>query len=274
MSRHTDEIIASFRRQNHHGRQLIGAGAGTGLSARSAQAGGVDFLVVYNSGRYRMAGRGSLAGLLAYGDANAIVLDMAGEIIPVVGDLPVFAGVNGTDPFRLMPRFLDEIKAAGYLGVQNFPTVGVFDGAFRANLEATGLGYDAEVAMIRAAADRDLVTAPYVFSSAETEAMIVDGGADIVVAHMGLTTSGSVGAAVAVALEEAAIACQQIVDTARRLAPDIIVLAHGGPIATSADWKYIKDHTDGLNGFLGASSIERLPVEQGIAKAVADFKAV
>ncbi|TXI49386.1 phosphoenolpyruvate hydrolase family protein [Mycolicibacter arupensis] len=274
MSRSAAEIIASFRQQNSDGKQLVGAGAGTGLSARSAHAGGADFLVVYNSGRYRMAGRGSLAGLLAYGDANAIVLDMAGEIIPVAAGLPVFAGVNGTDPFRRMPAFLDEVKAAGYLGVQNFPTVGVFDGTFRANLEATGMGYDVEVAMMRAAAERDLVTAPYVFTVDEAEAMITDGGADIVVAHMGLTTSGSVGADVAVALQDAARACQQIVDAARRLNPAVLVLAHGGPIATSADWRYVKERTEGLNGFLGASSMERLPVEQGIADAVAGFKAI
>ncbi|MCV7419996.1 phosphoenolpyruvate hydrolase family protein [Mycobacterium yunnanensis] len=267
-------MLASFRQQNRDGRQLIGAGAGTGLSARSAHAGGVDFLVVYNSGRYRMAGRGSLAGFLAYGDANAIVLDMAGEVIPVAAGLPVFAGVNGTDPFRRMPTFLDEVKAAGYVGVQNFPTVGAFDGSFRANLEATGMGYDVEVAMMRAAAERDLVTAPYVFSEEEAEAMVTDGHAHIVVAHMGLTTSGSVGASVAASLEDTAAACQRILDTARRLNPDVLVLAHGGPIATSTDWKYVKEHTEGLNGFLGASSMERLPVERGIADTVAAFKAI
>ena len=273
MSHNTDEILASFRQQNAAGRPLIGAGAGTGLSARSAQAGGADFLVVYNSGRFRMAGRGSLAGLLAYGDANAIVLDMANEILPVAGGLPVFAGINGTDPFRLMPHFLDQIKAVGYVGVQNFPTVGVFDGSFRVNLESTGMGYDAEVRMMRAAAERDLVTAPYCFTVEETEAMVKDGAARIVVAHMGLTTSGAVGAGVAIALDEAAARCQGIADTARRLNPDVLVLAHGGPIATSTDWKYVRDHTEGLNGFLGASSMERLPVEQGIAAAVAEFKA-
>lgn len=268
------DILARFRAQNAASLPIIGAGAGTGLSARAARAGGADFVVVYNSGRYRMAGRGSLAGLLAYGDANAIVLDMAGEILPVVPGLPVFAGVNGTDPFRPISRFLGEIQATGYTGVQNFPTVGVFDGDFRANLEATGFGYDAEVRMMRAASDAGLITAPYVFDVAETEAMVTDGGADIVVAHLGLTTSGGVGAAVAVALDEAAQRCQQIADTARRLKPDILVLAHGGPIATKDDWQYVKDHTEGLNGFLGASSMERLPVEQGIAAAVAGFKAV
>lgn len=274
MSRNADEIIASFRLRNADGEQLVGAGAGTGLSARSAHAGGADFLVVYNSGRYRMAGRGSLAGLLAYGDANAIVLDMAGEIIPVAAGLPVFAGVNGTDPFRRMPAFLDEVKAAGYVGVQNFPTVGVFDGTFRANLEATGMGYDAEVAMMRAARERDLVTAPYAFTAGEAEAMVADAHAHVIVAHLGLTTSGSVGAEVAMALEDAAGACQRIVDAARRLDPEVLVLAHGGPIATSVDWRYVKEHTEGLNGFLGASSMERLPVERGIADAVAGFKAV
>ena len=199
---------------------------------------------------------------------------MAGEIIPVAAGLPVFAGVNGTDPFRRMPAFLDEVKVAGYVGVQNFPTVGVFDGAFRANLEATGMGYDAEVAMMRAARERDLVTAPYVFTTEEAEAMVTDAHAHVIVAHLGLTTSGSVGAEVAMALEDSAGACQRIVDAARRLDPDVLVLAHGGPVATSTDWKYLKEHTEGLNGFLGASSMERLPVEQGIADAVAGFKSV
>lgn len=268
------DVLAGMRALISTASPIIGAGAGTGLSARAAHAGGADFLVVYNSGRYRMAGRGSLAGLLAYGDANAIVLDMAGEIIPVVPGLPVFAGVNGTDPFRLMRRFLGDIKAAGYVGVQNFPTVGVFDGAFRANLEATGMGFDAEVRMVHTAGEIGLVTAPYVFTVAETEAMVTDGAADVIVAHMGLTTSGTVGAAVAVGLDEAARRCQQIVDAARRLAPDIVVLAHGGPIATEKDWHYLKSNTEGLNGFLGASSMERLPVERGISAAVAAFKAV
>jgi len=266
------DILAAFRAENAAGRQLIGAGAGTGLSARTAKAGGADFLVVYNSGRYRMAGRGSLAGLLAYGDANEIVLDMAREVLPVASGLPVFAGVNGTDPFRLMPQFLGEVKAAGYVGVQNFPTVGVFDGTFRANLESTGMGFDAEVRMMRAAHDLDLVTAPYVFNVDEATAMVTDGAADIVVAHMGLTTSGAVGASVALALDDAAKSIQQILDAVRSQNRDILVLAHGGPIATPEDWAYVQEHTDGLNGFLGASSMERLPVEQGITATVAAFK--
>ncbi|WP_431258518.1 phosphoenolpyruvate hydrolase family protein [Roseateles chitinivorans] len=274
MSVTKSEILATFRHEGAEGRQLIGAGAGTGLSARTARAGGADFLVVYNSGRFRMAGRGSLAGLLAYGDANEIVMDMASEVLPVVPGLPVFAGVNGTDPFRLMPQFLSGIQAAGYVGVQNFPTVGVFDGEFRANLESTGMGYDREVEMMKAASQLGLVTAPYVFNVAETEAMVRLADVDIVVAHMGLTTSGAVGASVAVALEEAARRCQQICDAARRLKPEVLVLAHGGPIATSADWEFVRSKTTGLDGFLGASSMERLPVEQAIAATVASFKRV
>jgi predicted TIM-barrel enzyme len=265
-----DELLARFRART---RPLIGAGAGTGLSGKAAVAGGADFLVVYNSGRYRMAGRGSLAGLLAYGDANEIVLDMAGEIVPV-SKAPVLAGVNGTDPFRPMPRFLADLKSAGYQGVQNFPTVGAFDGVFRENLEGTGMGYTLEVEMMRLAGELDLLTVPYCFTPEEACAMVDDADVDIVVAHMGLTTSGSIGATAAIALDEAAAACQKILDEARRRKPDVLVLAHGGPIATPADWQYVLDRTEGLDGFLGASSMERLPAEAAIRATVEEFTAI
>ncbi|MEG8275283.1 phosphoenolpyruvate hydrolase family protein [Streptomyces sp. AHA2] len=271
-----DAVIQQFRAEIRTGRPLIGSGAGTGLSAKTAENGGADFLVVYNSGRYRMAGRGSLAGLLAYGDANAIVLDMAGEVIPVVSRIPVFAGVNGTDPFRVMPAFLKEVKAAGYSGVQNFPTVGAFDGIFRENLESTGMGYDKEVAMMREAGRLGLVTAPYAFTEAEAEAMVKEAEADVLVAHMGLTSSGTIGASAVLPLDDAVARTQQIADAARRAAGGrrLIVLAHGGPIATPEDWQYVLERVDGVDGFLGASSMERLPAEQAITETVARFKTV
>jgi len=268
------EILIRFATQLRSGGTLIGAGAGTGLSAKSAVSGGADFLVVYNSGRYRMAGRGSLAGLLAYGDANAIVLEMAREVVPVVRGTPVFAGVNGTDPFRDMRVFLEEVRRAGYVGVQNFPTVGVFDGIFRANLESTGASYALEVEMMRIASELDLVTAPYVFNVDEAVAMATDGQADIVVAHMGLTTSGSIGATAAYGLDEAAKRTQEIVDAVRRVRPDTLVLAHGGPIATPSDWRHVLSNTNGLDGFLGASSMERLPVERAIKDTLNEFKSI
>ncbi|MBI1285600.1 MAG: phosphoenolpyruvate hydrolase family protein [Thiobacillus sp.] len=268
------DILRRFSEQLKAGQRLIGAGAGTGLSGKAALAGGADFLVVYNSGRYRMAGRGSLAGLLAYGDANAIVLEMAREIIPVTKGAPVFAGVNGTDPFRLMPQFLAELKAAGYCGVQNFPTVGVFDGDFRANLETTGASYGLEVDMIREAVGLDMVAAPYVFNEDEAVAMTNEGQADILVAHLGLTTSGSIGATEAFALDEALVKIQSIVDIVRKSRKEALILAHGGPIATSEDWQYILTRTEGLDGFLGASSMERLPVEEAIKTTLSKFKAV
>ncbi|MEV1199926.1 phosphoenolpyruvate hydrolase family protein [Microbispora rosea] len=253
------------------GRPIIGAGAGTGLSAKAAEAGGVDLLIIYNSGRYRMAGRGSLAGLLPYGDANAIVVDMAREVLPVVRDTPVLAGVCGTDPFRLMGPFLDELKAMGFAGVQNFPTVGLYDGKFRQNLEETGMGYRLEVDMIREAHRRDLLTAPYVFDAEQAVAM-AEAGADVLVPHVGLTTSGSIGAETALTLEEAAAAVQEMRDAAVAVNPDVIVLCHGGPIAEPEDAQFVLDHTNGIAGFFGASSMERLPAEKAIAAQATEFK--
>lgn len=253
------------------GRPIIGAGAGTGLSAKAAEAGGVDLLIIYNSGRYRMAGRGSLAGLLPYGDANAIVVDMAREVLPVVRDTPVLAGVCGTDPFRLMGPFLDELKAMGFAGVQNFPTVGLYDGKFRQNLEETGMGYRLEVDMIREAHRRDLLTAPYVFDAEQAVAM-AEAGADVLVPHVGLTTSGSIGAETALTLEEAAAAVQEMHDAAVAVNPDVIVLCHGGPIAEPEDAQFVLDHTNGIAGFFGASSMERLPTEKAIAAQATEFK--
>jgi predicted TIM-barrel enzyme len=255
------------------GRPVIGAGAGTGLSAKAAEMGGVDLIIIYNSGRYRMAGRGSLSGLLAYGDANQVVVEMSREVLPVVQDTPVLAGVNGTDPFRLMGRFLDELAALGFTGVQNFPTVGLFDGVFRQNLEETGMGYRLEVEMIRAAHERDLLTAPYVFDVDSAVAM-AEAGADILVPHLGLTTSGTIGAQTAVTLAEAAERVQQMRDAAVAVNPDVLVLCHGGPIAEPDDAAYILANTTGVVGFFGASSMERLPVERAIAEQARAFKSI
>ncbi len=255
------------------GRPIIGGGAGTGLSAKSAEAGGIDLIIIYNSGRYRMAGRGSLAGLLAYGDANAIVMEMANEVLPVVKDTPVLAGVNGTDPFRVMGRFLDDVKAAGFAGVQNFPTVGLIDGTFRANLEETGMGYDLEVDMIRAAHERELLTTPYVFDPDQARAM-TEAGADVLVPHMGLTTKGSIGASTALSLDECVDRVQAMRDAAVEVNPDVLVLCHGGPIAEPEDAQYVLERTDGVVGFFGASSIERLPTEVAIRAQTEKFKAV
>jgi predicted TIM-barrel enzyme len=255
------------------GKPIIGAGAGTGLSAKAAEAGGVDLLIIYNSGRYRMAGRGSLAGLLPYGDANAIVVEMAGEVLPVVRDTPVLAGVCGTDPFRLMGPFLDQLTAMGFAGVQNFPTVGLYDGRFRQNLEETGMGFDLEIDMIRVAHDKDLLTAPYVFDADQAAAM-TEAGADILVPHLGLTTSGSIGAATAVTLDDAVTAVQRMRDAAVAVDPDVLVLCHGGPIAEPADAQYVLDRTTGIAGFFGASSMERLPTEKAIAEQAARFAAL
>jgi len=253
------------------GRPIIGAGAGTGISAKAAEAGGVDLIIIYNSGRYRMAGRGSLSGLLAYGDANEVVVDMSREVLPIVRDTPVLAGVNGTDPFRLMGRFLDQLKDMGFAGVQNFPTVGLFDGNFRQNLEETGMGYDLEVDMIRLARERDLLTAPYVFDVESTIAM-TEAGADVLVPHMGLTTAGTIGAQTALTLEESAHRVQEMRDAAVKINPDVLVLCHGGPIAEPEDAAYILQHTNGVVGFFGASSAERLPTERAIKKQIEDFK--
>lgn len=267
------EILDRFRKQVAEGKPIIGGGAGTGITAKSAEAGGIDLLVIYNSGRFRMAGRGSLSGLLAYGDANAIVMDMANEVLPVVKHTPVLAGVNGTDPFKVMPQFLQQVKDIGFAGVQNFPTVGLIDGVFRANLEETGMGYGLEVDMIRMAHEMDLLTSPYVFDEDQAVAM-AEAGADILVPHMGLTTSGTIGAQTALTLEEAAEKVQSLADAARKVNPDILCLCHGGPIAEPDDAQYILDNTDGIVGFYGASSIERFPTEVGIRKQTEDFKSI
>jgi predicted TIM-barrel enzyme len=254
-------------------RPIIGGGAGTGLSAKAAEAGGIDLLIIYNSGRYRMAGRGSLAGLLPYGDANGIVVDMAREVLPVVRSTPVLAGVCGTDPFRLMDRFLDELERIGFAGVQNFPTVGLYDGKFRQNLEETGMGFGLEVDMIEIASRKGLLTAPYVFDTDQAAAM-AKAGADILVPHVGLTTSGSIGASTAMTLDQAAEAVQKMHDAATQVNPDILVLCHGGPIAEPADAQYVLEHTEGIVGFFGASSLERLPTEIAIKSQAEKFKAL
>jgi predicted TIM-barrel enzyme len=268
-----DEARRRLRETLDGGGVVIGAGAGTGLSAKCAEAGGADLIIIYNSGRYRMAGRGSLAGLMPYGDANAIVLEMAGEVLPVVRRTPVLAGVCGTDPFRLMPNFLDDIEAAGFAGVQNFPTVGLIDGLFRANLEETGMGYDLEVDMIHLAVQRGLLTAPYVFDVASTEAM-TRAGADVLVPHMGLTTKGTIGARTAKTLDECVELIQAMRDAAAAINPDVIVLCHGGPLAEPSDAAYVLERTHGVVGFFGASSMERLPTEVAMTENMRRFKAL
>ena len=252
---------------------IIGGGAGTGLSAKCEEAGGIDLIVIYNSGRYRMAGRGSLAGLLAYGNANEIVKEMAREVIPVVRRTPVLAGVNGTDPFLVLDRFLDELKALGFSGVQNFPTVGLIDGVFRANLEETGMGFGLEVETIRAAHAADLLTTPYVFSEADALAM-TEAGADIIVCHMGLTTSGSIGAQTAKSLEECVPLIDGWAEAARSVREDVIVLCHGGPIASPEDATYVLQNATHVHGFYGASSMERLPTELAMTAQAKAFKAI
>lgn len=267
------QILDRFRAQVAAGKPIIGGGAGTGITAKSAEAGGIDLLVIYNSGRFRMAGRGSLSGLLAYGDANAIVMEMANEVLPVVKKTPVLDGVNGTDPFRVMPHFLKQVKEIGFAGIQNFPTVGLIDGVFRANLEETGMGYGPEVDMIRLAHEMDLLTSPYVFDVDQAKDM-ARAGADILVPHMGLTTSGTIGAQTAMTLEDAAKKVQELADAAKSVNSDILCLCHGGPIANPADAQYVLDNTEGIVGFYGASSIERFPTEVGIRKQTEDFKAI
>jgi predicted TIM-barrel enzyme len=258
-----ESILARLRAKVAAGRPIIGGGAGTGISAKQEEAGGIDLIVIYNSGRFRMAGRGSLAGMMPYGDANAIVLDMAREVLPVVKQTPVLAGVCGTDPFRVMSRFLREVASAGFGGVQNFPTVGLIDGTFRARLEETGMGYGCEVDLIREAHEQGLLTTPYCFNADEATAM-AKAGADILIPHMGLTTKGSIGASSAVTLDEAVQRCQAMHDAAKRVNREILVLCHGGPIADPEDAQYVLDRTDGIVGFYGASSMERLPVEPAI----------
>jgi predicted TIM-barrel enzyme len=265
-----EDILAQLRAKVAKGQPIVGGGAGTGISAKMSEAGGIDLLVIYNSGRFRMAGRGSLSGMMPYGDANAIVMDMASEVLPVVTKTPVLAGVCGTDPFRMMRYFLRDVDAAGFSGVQNFPTVGLIDGQFRQNLEETEMGYGLEVDMIRVAHELGMLTTPYCFNTDEAAAM-AQAGADILIPHMGLTTKGSIGASTAVTLDEAVRRCQAMHDAAKRINPHILVLCHGGPIAEPADAQYILDRTEGIVGFYGASSMERLPVEPAIANRVREF---
>ncbi|MBH3058583.1 phosphoenolpyruvate hydrolase family protein [Serratia marcescens] len=265
------ELLIQFREMIARGEPIIGGGAGTGLSAKCEEAGGIDLIVIYNSGRYRMAGRGSLAGLLAYGNANDIVMDMAKEVLPVVKHTPVLAGINGTDPFCQFDKFLDDIKAIGFSGVQNFPTVGLIDGNFRANLEETGMGYALEVDMIRLANEKDLLTTPYVFSAEDAVAM-TQAGADIIVPHMGLTTGGNIGAETALTLAGCVPLINAWAQAAKRVREDVIVLCHGGPIATPEDAAYIMQHCPLVNGFYGASSMERLPTEVALTETTRQFK--
>ncbi|MEO7222607.1 MAG: phosphoenolpyruvate hydrolase family protein [Devosia sp.] len=267
------EILRKFQAMVAEKRPIVGGGAGTGLSAKSEEAGGIDLIIIYNSGRYRMAGRGSAAGLLAYGNANEIVRDMAREVLPVVKHTPVLAGVNGTDPFVLMPQFLAELKSMGFSGVQNFPTIGLFDGAMRQSFEETGMSYSLEVDMIADARKLDLLTTPYVFNPDEARAMTA-AGADIIVAHMGVTTGGAIGAKAAKTLEQCAGEIDAIAAAARSVRNDVIVLCHGGPISMPDDAKFILAHCKDCHGFYGASSMERLPVEVAIARQVQDFKAL
>jgi predicted TIM-barrel enzyme len=266
-----DEILTRLRAQVAAGKPIVGGGAGTGISAKCEEAGGIDLLVIYNSGRFRMAGRGSLSGMMPYGDANQIVMDMAREVLPVVKHTPVLAGVCGTDPFRIMKFFLREVQAAGFSGVQNFPTVGLIDGTFRQNLEETGMGFSLEVDMIRQARELGLLTTPYCFVEYEAKEMAA-AGADVLIPHMGLTTKGSIGAKTALTLEEAAELVQAMHDAAKKVNTDILVLCHGGPISEPADAQYILDHTQGIVGFYGASSVERLPTEIAITDCVRKFK--
>jgi predicted TIM-barrel enzyme len=266
-----DEALARLRKTLDEGGVIIGSGAGTGLSARLAEAGGTDLVIVYNSGRYRMAGLGSLSGMMPYGDANAIVIDMSREVLPIVKNTPVLAGVCGTDPFRLMDRFLDTLADTGFAGVQNFPTVGLIDGTFRKNLEETGMSFGLEVDMIQAACGKGLLTAPYVFDTEQAESM-AGVGADVVVVHVGLTTKGSIGAKTARTMEESIALIQQVGDAARAVKDDVIVLFHGGPIADPEDAQYVLDRTTGTHGFFGASSVERLPTEIAMTETMKRFK--
>ena len=263
--------LKRWRESSATGTPIVGAGAGTGISAKCAEAAGADLIIIYNSGRYRMAGRGSLAGLMPYGDANAIVVEMAREVLPIVRKTPVLAGVCGTDPFRIMNVFLRDLKRLGFSGVQNFPTVGLIDGSFRESLEETGMGYAEEVEMIARAHDLDLLTCPYVFNEDEAKAM-ARAGADLLIAHMGLTTKGTIGARTAITLDQSVDRIQTIREAAISIRPDILVLCHGGPIAEPDDVEYVLSRTEGVCGFFGASSIERLPSERAITEQVRKFK--
>ncbi|WP_206935431.1 phosphoenolpyruvate hydrolase family protein [Roseococcus thiosulfatophilus] len=267
------ELLRKFHDMVARREPIIGGGAGTGLSAKCEEAGGIDLIVIYNSGRYRMAGRGSLAGLLAYGNANEIVKEMAREVLPVVKHTPVIAGVNGTDPFALMDHLLDELKALGFAGIQNFPTVGLIDGVFRANLEETGMGFGHEIDMIRMANAKDMLTTPYVFN-AEEAAEMARAGADILVPHLGLTTGGAIGAQTALKLEDCPALIAEWAEAARRVRPDIIVLCHGGPISSPEDATWVLRNTPGINGFYGASSMERLPTETALTAQTRAFKQI
>jgi len=267
------EILKRFKEEINKGNILLGVGAGTGITAKSSEAGGADMLIVYNSGRYRMAGRGSLAGLLSYGDANQIVVEMGNEVLPVVKNTPVLAGVNGTDPFKVMEVLLKQLKDQGFSGVQNFPTVGLIDGVFRQNLEETGMGYDLEVDMIRKAHELDLLTTPYVFDEEQAKKM-AEAGADILVAHMGLTTKGTIGAQTALTLDDCVDRIQKIINVGKSINPEILAICHGGPIAEPEDAAYIIERVDGIVGFFGASSIERFAAEKGIKEQTEAFKGI
>lgn len=267
------DLLARFQDMKRRGEPIVGGGAGTGLSAKCEEAGGIDLIVIYNSGRYRMAGRGSLSGVLAYGNANEIVMEMAREVLPVTKATPVLAGVNGTDPFCLFDHYLDQIKAVGFAGVQNFPTVGLIDGTFRANLEETGMSYGLEVDMIRLAHEKDLLTTPYVFNEDEAAAM-AGAGADFVVCHMGLTTGGSIGAETALSLEDCPALVDRWAEAALKVNPEIIVLVHGGPVALPADAQYVLERAGTCHGFYGASSMERLPTEIALTEQTRAFKAL
>ncbi|KAL0476275.1 hypothetical protein AKO1_010893 [Acrasis kona] len=273
MSKTKEQILSKLREVIKSKKAIIGGGAGIGLSAKSLEKGGIDLLILYNSGRFRMAGRGSLAGLMPYGDANEIMLDMAKEILTVVDETPVLAGVCGTDPFRNMSKLLRTVKELGFAGVQNFPTVGLIDGNFRQNLEETGMSYSQEVEMIRLANEMGLVTSPYVFNEEEATAM-AKADADIIVAHMGLTTSGAIGAKTALTLDNCVERCQAIRDAVVKVKPDAIVLCHGGPIATPDDAEYVINRVNGIHGFYGASSLERLPVEVAMEECTKSFKSI
>jgi predicted TIM-barrel enzyme len=268
-----EKALARLHVRINEGVPIIGGGAGTGISAKFEEVGGIDLIVIYNSGRYRMAGRGSLAGLMPYGDANAVVMEMAAEVLTIVDDVPVLAGVCASDPFRRMSRFLEQIKETGFAGVQNFPTVGLIDGLFRANLEETGMGYDKEVELIRLAREMDLLTTPYAFTTGEAEQMAA-AGADAIVAHMGLTTKGTIGAQTAKSLDDCVRDVQRIADAARGVRDDVIMLCHGGPIAMPEDAQYVLSRTRHVHGFYGASSMERLPVETALTEQVRRFKAI
>lgn len=267
------EILGNLNKSISEGIPIIGGGAGTGISAKFEEAGGVDLMVIYNSGRFRMAGRGSLAGCMPYGDANGIVMEMANEVLPVVKNTPVLAGVCGTDPFRVMDLFLKQVKEVGFSGVQNFPTVGLCDGMFRQNLEETGMGFGLEVEMIKKAHELDLFTTPYVFNEGEAKAM-AGAGADLVVAHLGLTTKGTIGATSGFSLEEAPAQVQKLCDAAKSVNPDVICLCHGGPISMPDDAEYVLKNTEGVHGFYGASSMERLPTEIAITEQMKKFKSI